>query len=307
MKKECPKCFKQHSARNREVCKLCFDSSSANMSSASSLNMSQPIDTTNQFSQMQQQNTNNNQQMLQQQQLRQQPQQQQQNFMNNNSINNENSNNNNNNTLPNLSSLNFLHSQPTYSMFTNGQTQMDTRSRRSVDPHLNDDTGNGSSMTPLSSINVAQLTNIIQTCINPVQAEIQDVKNLFTQKVTVLENKVSLLEKENEKLKEGNSVLTGIVVNMQSSLNRMENDKRSLNLIMSRIPENDMQSDNGILNDDKAKVSYVISKLNLDSEFCENIEVERSGRVNPGKVRFLKVKVPTKDNRNDILNKKGIH
>ena len=128
------------------------------------------------------------------------------------------------------------------------------------------------SSTPLSAINVTQLTDIINACINPVKEEIQEVKNLLTEKVTVLENKVNLLEKENEQLKEGNSVLTGIVVNMQSSLNLMENEARSQNIIISKIPENDMQGDDEVLHDDKTKVRYVMSKLNLESlDFCVKI------------------------------------
>ena len=309
MRKECPKCFKQHTARNRELCKQCSDSLSSNMSTAStSLNQSVITPSQNQFPQHQPNiATNGLQQQPQHQQYAQQPQQQQQQqFINGNDINNENMNSIISNSIPSFNLLNSSNSQQTYSMFGDGQTQMSTRSRTSVGHNLGT-LNNNSSVTPLSAINVAQLTEIIQTCIQPVKAEIQEMKGLLTEKVTVLENKVNLLEKENGKLKENNSVLTGIVVNMQSSLNRMENVERSCNLIISRIPEGDMESDNGILNEDKAKVSHIIKKLDMENtDFCENIEVNRIGKINPGKDRFIKVKLPTTNIRNDILKKKAI-
>ena len=292
MKKECTKCFKQHSARNRDLCKACFDLLPSNMTSTSTSIPNILTDTMNQFSQ----NTNSSTSQSHLHGLLPQQQQHQQIMVNNGS---NGYNNNFTNPFPGLHNS----QSSSYSMFTSDPTQMSTR-RRTMDSqpvNLNNPS------PPLSSINVDQLTNIINACINPVKEEIQEVKNLLTEKVTVLENKVNLLEKENEQLKEGNSVLTGIVVNMQSSLNRMENEGRSQNLIISRIPEGDMQGDDDVLHDDKAKVSYVMRKLNLESvDFCDNMSVERIGRVNPGKTRFVKVKLPSKDVRNDVLNKKGI-
>ena len=68
------------------------------------------------------------------------------------------------------------------------------------------------------------MTEIISASVNhhihPVKVEIRGLRDLFLDKVNVLENKVTLLENENAKLQNHNAVLTDIVVNIQSSINQ---------------------------------------------------------------------------------------
>ena len=45
------------------------------------------------------------------------------------------------------------------------------------------------------------------------------------------------------------ATLTEIVVNMQASLNRMDTDKRNMNIIVSGMPEGDMECGQDILLD----------------------------------------------------------
>ena len=93
---------------------------------------------------------------------------------------------------------------------------------------------------PIPAISVDQLTSVINSCIEPIKTEIKGLRDSFSGKVKYLEDKITLLEGEDMKLQENNTILTDIVVNMQSSLNRLDGNSRVNNVIISRLPENVM-------------------------------------------------------------------
>ena len=59
----------------------------------------------------------------------------------------------------------------------------------------------------------------------------------LTGKLSLLENRVKILESDNEKKTEENGILRNIIYNIQKSLNKQDSCERSLNVIISGIRE----------------------------------------------------------------------
>ena len=180
--------------------------------------------------------------------------------------------------------------------------------QQSVVPHITNGVNFGYNDTtninpPISEINTEQLTTIINNCINPLKTEIQSLRDTFTIKMKTIEDKMTLIQSENNQLKEETAILTDIIVNMQSSLNKIDGDGRANNLIISKIPEGKMTVHNEIdSEDDKVKINHLLSKLELEDEsIIENIEINRLGQPKPGVSRLIKVKLQSSADRNKIL------
>ena len=129
-----------------------------------------------------------------------------------------------------------------------------------------------------------------------------------------LENKIKILESENNIKEEKIEILTEIVVNMQRSLNRVDGHTRSNNVIITGLSEKDIKTKfNGndiILKNDTSKVKHLLSLIRCNSfsaDELEQFEIERIGKPRDGYSRAVKVKLASTNKRNVFMeNAKGL-
>ena len=88
-------------------------------------------------------------------------------------------------------------------------------------------------------------------------------------RVTSLETRVDLIEK-NDDLKNGElSRIKDTVVNMQHALNTLDSEGRSKNIIIAGLSEENIISEGITFTDDLNKVSFLLEKMNLNPELYE--------------------------------------
>ena len=155
----------------------------------------------------------------------------------------------------------------------------------------------------LPDLTVVQFIKIITVIIKPLKEE-------SSKKIVDLENKVAVLETENKQLKENTGIMSDIIVGMQRSLNKLDSEERTKNLIVSGLPEDDtdghvFHDPSGPLATDGLKIKAVLSKLQvpeLNDNVLNNLTIERIGKVREGHKRLVKVVLPSVKIRNVILD-----
>ena len=155
----------------------------------------------------------------------------------------------------------------------------------------------------LPDLTVVQFIKIITVIIKPLKEE-------SSKKIVALENRVTCLESENKQLKENSGVMSDIIVSMQRSLNKLDSEERTKNIMVSGLPEEDtdgmvFQDPSGPLTTDTMRIKTVLTKLqvpDLSENILNNLTVDRIGRVREGHKRLVKVVLPSVKIRNDILD-----
>ena len=99
-----------------------------------------------------------------------------------------------------------------------------------------------------------------------------------------------------------NEQLTGVVVNMQRSLNKLDAVKRETNLIINGLSEEEITTNDESLIEDSSKIKYLLHSIginNIDQELNE-FEYNRIGDATNGRNRLLKINVRSKATRDKI-------
>ena len=157
---------------------------------------------------------------------------------------------------------------------------------------------------PMSELVVADIIKIVKGANSPIAKKLDDFKDDVTGKVADLEKRVKILESENKKKDRDINTLKYTVVNMQKSLNRLDQEKRYLNAIVSGLPEDEMAFDNGngnmeSLKDDKEKIQKLSSLMECQINI-DNLKIERIGNVRNGYNRVIKIEFTTSKDRNEF-------
>ena len=101
--------------------------------------------------------------------------------------------------------------------------------------------------------------------------------------------------------------MTDIIINMQSSLNRIDSNTRNTNIIISGLQENDIvNKEVGELKGDKAKVERLLGVMEVEAEVLDNVNIFECSRIGQGRdnaTRLVKVDVKSKATRDKILEK----
>ena len=153
----------------------------------------------------------------------------------------------------------------------------------------------------LSSLTVADLVQILQ----PLQNSINEVKTTIAQQLAPLQKKVNVMENQLKQEINKNAQLTSVVINMQNSLNHVDAEKRTTNLIINGLLEADINpGDNSPpLTNDKDKFRHLLHKIgvnDLDADI-EQFEFVRIGeQKNNGRNRIVKINVGSKEIRDKI-------
>ena len=120
-----------------------------------------------------------------------------------------------------------------------------------------------------------------------------------------LENKVKILETENEKKDEDINLLKHTVINMQKAFNSIDQRERSTKAIIQHLLEKDMDG-NGPgekLTNDIEKISQICNFMgsDLNEESLQNLDISRIGKVRDGMPRMIKIVFPSVNERDAFV------
>ena len=153
-----------------------------------------------------------------------------------------------------------------------------------------------------ASPNELRLVALMQQAMKPLEQKIDKIHDELLNRVTSLETRVDLIEK-NDDLKNGElSRIKDTVVNMQHALNTLDSEERSKNIIIAGLSEENIISEGITFTDDLNKVSFLLEKMKLNPELVNGTTLTRLGTDTTGsKRRFMKLELPNKDIREKII------
>ena len=151
--------------------------------------------------------------------------------------------------------------------------------------------------TPVSAMTAGQMLALIQSQTKPLENKVETIDQKLDTEIHGLKTRIDVLENEVKEQKEKNETLTHIVVEMQKSLNKIDNNDREKNLMISGLPEENIQVDDELLESDTAKVTKLFSLIEIDGGPWN---VERIGKPpTNGKTRIAKVVFPDREKRDE--------
>ena len=157
----------------------------------------------------------------------------------------------------------------------------------------------------ISELTVADIIQINQISNGPIRQQLNSMENEFNKKFQQMQNKMEILDNEKSKLQDENSVLRQTVMNIQKSLNKIDSEVRNKNVIITGLPEEEIQEPdrNAVLKSDKEKIQWLLKKMENESfnDRMENMEVSRMGTARAGYNRVVKIVLPSMEDRNEFL------
>ena len=156
---------------------------------------------------------------------------------------------------------------------------------------------------PLKNVNLGELVDIFRSLMNPIEQKLEQM----SRRTSSQDAKITLLEANIKEKDNTIATMTDIIINMQSSLNRIDFDTRSTNIIISGLQEGDIVNNEvGELKGDKAKVKRLLGVMEIGTDILANVDTLECNRIGQNKdnvTRLLKVDVKTKAIRDKILEK----
>ena len=116
-----------------------------------------------------------------------------------------------------------------------------------------------------------------------------------------VKKRISLLETENAQVIEKIAVLTNIIRNMQKSINMIDMEERSTNIMISGLSEEVIESDGRNLTSDDEKINHVMTLVNCGDALNDIESTTRIGREEQGKTRMMKIKMRNKTSRENVV------
>ena len=144
-----------------------------------------------------------------------------------------------------------------------------------------------------SELTATDIFTIVTTAIQGTNKKIDDLKDEVQKKIVTLENKVRLLENENEKKDEDINILKHTVINMQKAFNSMDQGERSTKAIIQHLPETDIEGpvEGMTLTNDIDKIHQICQFMehNISKEMINNLDISRIGKPREGIPRMVKI------------------
>ena len=155
--------------------------------------------------------------------------------------------------------------------------------------------------TPIAAMTAGQMLALIQSQTKPLDEKVANIGLKLDREINGLNTRVNVLENEVKEQKEKNETLTQIVVEMQKSLNKIDNNSRMKNLIISGLPEGEIAVGGASLKEDKEKVEKMFNLIEVEEGPWV---VERLGKpTTNGKTRMTKVIFQDKETRDKAAEK----
>ena len=156
---------------------------------------------------------------------------------------------------------------------------------------------------PLKNVNLGELIDIFKALMNPIEQKLEQL----TKRSSSQDAKISLLEANIKEKDTTIATMTDIIINMQSSLNRIDANTRNNNIIISGLQEEDIVgNDIGQLRNDKEKVQTLFEVMQVGTDIvavADEFEYTRIGQRRDNATRLVKVNVRSKATRDKILEK----
>ena len=164
---------------------------------------------------------------------------------------------------------------------------------------------------PLKNVNLGEIIEIFKSLMTPIEHKLEQISKRSSSQ----EAKISLLEANIKEKDTAIATMTDIIINMQSSLNRIDSNTRNNNIIVSGLQEESIVDDvAGELRSDKDKIHCLFEVMNVGEDVLgdlDNFEISRIGQSKENTTRLVKVNVKSKTTRDSILEKapslKGKH
>ena len=156
-----------------------------------------------------------------------------------------------------------------------------------------------------ADLSAEDIYTIVTTAIQGTNKKIDDLKGDIQNKIITLENRVKILEKENEKKDDDINVLKHTVISMQRSFNSMDQNERSTNAIIQHLSENDIDGTEPgeKLTSDIEKIRHICKLMehNMDEESIQNLNINRIGQKREGMPRMIKIVFPNMNERDAFV------
>ena len=156
----------------------------------------------------------------------------------------------------------------------------------------------------VSELTVKDILTINMHANKPIAERLDSFMGQVNSKVSNMDKRIEFLEAENRKKAEDNATLKEIIRNMQRSLNKSDSDVRNKNIIITSLPEGDIETDHKIMKSDHEKVSWILDFTKNESfseEAIGNFQIDRLGEPKIGYNRVLKITLPSAEDRDAFL------
>ena len=156
---------------------------------------------------------------------------------------------------------------------------------------------------PLKNANLGEIVDIFKAMMNPIEVKLEKIGNT----ITTQDAKITLLQAN---LKEKDTIiatLTNTICNMQSSLNHLDADKRSTNIIVAGMLEGEINNnEDGEIKEDELKIERLLHVMKAEPDIIAaagTFDCCRIGQARDNSIRLVKVDVKSKAIRDRILEK----
>lgn len=153
--------------------------------------------------------------------------------------------------------------------------------------------------------NIQELYVMLSEQISHLGNRVSTIETLLSGRVSVVENKLKLHDEQIAQKNEQIAHLTNTVINMQKELNSIDSEKRSNNLIIAGLSEDNLTVEDTIADNDKDKIHLILSAIDLDNDINslnDDSYMTRIGNpTNDGKPRMLKVVCQDNETRERII------
>lgn len=154
--------------------------------------------------------------------------------------------------------------------------------------------------TAVSALTAGQMLALIQSQTKTLEIKVDKIETKIDKEITGMKTRIEVLETEVTAQKEKNDVLSGIVVEMQKALNKVDTEEREKNIMVSGMSETDIVLNEVTLSNDNEKLHKLFELIGADFNPTETL---RLGTQKPGKNRVIKVVLEDKNTRNDVTKK----
>ena len=136
-----------------------------------------------------------------------------------------------------------------------------------------------------------ELYVLLSAQMNNLGNRMSTLENLMTNRLSVAENRLKLHDEELARKDEQIAHLTNTITNMQRSLNSIDSEKRSCNLIIAGMTEGQLTTEELSIDTDDDKVNMILSAIGLEqNQLGDNLKLARIGKQNEnGRPRLLQV------------------
>ena len=158
----------------------------------------------------------------------------------------------------------------------------------------------------VNDMTLGDVVNVIQQIITPISDKLDKLEHYITTNVEAQNAKLELLKAHVKEKEQTIETMSQIIINMQTSLNKIDSDKRITNIMVAGLSENVVKHNNDELSNDAEKLERMLQVMDIDVQtlgLVETFEFSRIGQENDTMTRLLKVNVKSKATRDKILEK----